>query len=86
MKKLKPLQLMQGKEKGRKNADKKNTGGRSTQVQDQKKKDLSKNRCFRCHTFGRYASQYPQKKRKGKRSASTVDVDDDDEHLPQKKA
>jgi hypothetical protein len=51
-------------------------------VEEQKKKDLSKIKCFNCHSFGHYASQCPQKKRKGKQHASIVDVD---EHPPQKK-
>jgi hypothetical protein len=46
---------------------------------------MSKIKCFNCHDFGHYASQCPQKKRKGKQHASTTDVDDDDEHLPKRR-
>ena len=68
--------------KGRRNPNKKNIGGRSAPVQEQKKKDLSKIKCYNCHTFGHYASQCIENKRKGKHHASIVNVDED---LPQKK-
>jgi hypothetical protein len=31
---------------------------------NEKKKDMSKVRCFACHKTGHYASQYPNKKKK----------------------
>lgn len=38
-----------------------------------------------CNTFGHYAFECPQGKRKGKQHASTTDVDDEDEHMHQRK-
>ena len=70
------------KGQGRRNFGKKNTGEVSAPFQEQKKKDLSKVKCFNCHIFGHYYFQCPQKKRKEKQHASTIDFD---EHLPQKK-
>jgi len=45
-----------GKGKGRRNSNKKDTGRTLAPIQDQKKKDPSKIKCFKCHTFGHYAS------------------------------
>lgn len=36
--------------------DKKDMGRRTALFQDQKKKDMSKVKCFICHDFGQYAS------------------------------
>ena len=67
------------KGKWRINFGQKNTSGGSALVQEHKKKDLSKIKCFNCHTFGHYAFQRPQKNGKEKQHASTVNVD---EHPP----
>jgi hypothetical protein len=41
---------------------------------ERKKKDLSKVKCFACHTLGHYASQCPQQKKgKGKQQASLAE-------------
>lgn len=66
MTKLKPLQLMQGKEKEEEilaSLIKKNTGKRPTPVHDQKK-DMSNTICLNCHDFGHYASQCHQMKKR----------------------
>ena len=47
---------------------KRNKSEGSTLIQDQKKKDLSKVKCFNCHKLGHFAIQCPQKKRKGRRN------------------
>jgi hypothetical protein len=70
------------KEKVRTNFGKKNASEGSAPVRKQKKKDLSKVRCYNCNAFGYFAFQCPQKKRKGMEHASTTDVD---QNPPQKK-
>lgn len=35
-------------------------------IEEGKKKDLSKIKCFHCHEFGHYATKYPHKKRRKK--------------------
>jgi len=44
------------KGKGQRNFGKKNTGGGSAPVEEHKKKNLSKIKCFNCNAFGHYAS------------------------------
>jgi hypothetical protein len=72
------------KGKGKQNFGKRNTGGGSTQVQEQKKKDFSRIKCFNCATFGHYDSQCPQNKRKRNQHASTTNVDEDPEEIEHK--
>jgi hypothetical protein len=50
---------------------------REASPEQRKKKDLSKVKCFACHTLGHYASQCPQRKKgRGKQQASSTDVDE----------
>jgi hypothetical protein len=51
------------KGKGKSSSKKGNSDGGSSQPG--KKKDLSKIKCFSCHKNGHYASQCPEKKKKG---------------------
>jgi hypothetical protein len=59
--------------KGRRNGSPR----REASPEQRKKKDLSKVKCFACHTLGHYASQCPQRKKgKGKQQASSTEVDE----------
>jgi hypothetical protein len=50
---------------------KKTASGESTS-QDDKKRDMRKVKCFACHKFGHYASQYPNKKKGGNKTQPKV--------------
>jgi hypothetical protein len=50
---------------------KKIVSGESTS-QDDKKKDMSKVKCYACHKFGHYAGQCPNKKKGGNGTQSEV--------------
>jgi hypothetical protein len=58
------------KGKGKSSSKKGNNDGGSSQPG--KKKDLSKIKCFSCHKNGNYASQCPEKKKKGNGKMQTT--------------
>jgi hypothetical protein len=58
------------KGKGKNSSKKGNSDGGSSQLG--KKKDLSKIKCFSCHKNGHYASQCPEKNKKGNGKMHTI--------------
>ena len=78
MKKVKAFtaHAKKGKGKGRKFQGKKDKGGRSSLIPEQKKKDLSHIKCFKCQKYSHYARQCHESKKR-KHQASTIDIDED---------
>jgi hypothetical protein len=67
------LALVAHARKGKRNSSPR----REVSPEQRKKKDLSKIKCFACHTHGHYTSQCPQQKKgKGNQHASSAEVDE----------
>lgn len=70
------------KRKGRRFPYKKDKGTRHSLVRKHKTRDLSKVKCYNYKQFLHFPDKFPQNKRKGKKHATVVDVEDQ----PQKRS